>query len=164
MDLYIIRHAWAADRDDRQWPADDLRPLTAEGKRRFAEVVDKLAERGMVPQAVATSPLVRCRQTAELVVAGVAGKPELVELDELRPGSDLKGLLRWAVRQARQHEQIAWVGHAPDVDWLAAALIGSPEGQIRFAKGAVAAIRFDESPTAGGGELQWLVTAKVLGC
>ena len=33
MNLYIIRHAWAAERDDGQWPDDDLRPLTAEGKR-----------------------------------------------------------------------------------------------------------------------------------
>jgi phosphohistidine phosphatase SixA len=54
--------------------------------------------------------------------------------------------------------------HAPDVGRLAAALIGQPEGQIRFAKGAVAAIRFDGPAIAGNGELQWLVTAKVLGC
>jgi phosphohistidine phosphatase len=164
MDLYIIRHAWAADRDDRQWPGDDLRPLTDEGKRRFAQVVEKLAGRGVSPQAVATSPLVRCRQTAQLLAAGVPDKPELVELDELRPGSDLEGLLRWTAGQARKHERIAWVGHAPDVGRLAAALIGSPEGQIHFAKGAIAAIRFDGPPTIGGGELQWLVTAKVLGC
>ena len=35
---------------------------------------------------------------------------------------------------------------------------------IRFAKGAVAAIRFDREPTVGNGELQWLATAKLLGC
>ena len=163
MDLYLVRHAWAADRDDPQWPDDDLRPLTKEGQQRFADVVAKLVERGMKPETIAASPLVRCVETARLLAAGV-GKIKIVELDELRPGSDLAGMIAWTAREARKHEQIAWVGHSPDVDRMAAALIGSPDGLIRFAKGAVAAIRFDGPPALGGGELLWLVTAKVLGC
>jgi len=168
MDLYIVRHAWADDRDSSRWPDDDLRPLTEEGMERFARFVAKLAHRGVAPQVVGASPLVRCRQTAELLAAGVPGKPTVERLDSLRPGSDLKGLLRWTVRQAQSHQQIAWVGHAPDVGWLTAALIGQPEGSIRFAKGSVAAIRFDDFSTLGGrelcgsGELRWLVTAKML--
>jgi hypothetical protein len=47
---------------------------------------------------------------------------------------------------------------------MTAALIGSPDGLVRFAKGAIAAIRFDGPLVLGGGELQWLVSAKVLGC
>jgi phosphohistidine phosphatase len=164
VDLYILRHAWAADRDDRQWPDDDLRPLTDEGKRRFAKVAETLVDRGLSPQIVATSPLVRCRQTAEIVAAALPDRPKIVNLDELRPASDLEGLLRWTAAEAVRHERIAWVGHAPDVGRLAAALIGQDEGRIRFAKGAVAAIRFDDPPTPGNGELQWLVTAKLLGC
>ncbi len=164
MDLFIVRHAWAFDHDDAQWPNDDLRPLTDEGKERFAKMVDILAGRGMAPQVVAASPLVRCVQTAELLAVGVPERPKVVRLDELRPGSDVEGLLRWTAAQARKHEQIAWVGHAPDVDRLCAALIGGPDALIRFSKGAVAAIQFDGSPALGGGELRWLVTAKVLGC
>ena len=164
MDLYIVRHAWAAERGDPQWPNDDLRPLTEGGQERFAQVVAKLAGRGMRPEVVATSPLVRCVQTARLLAAGTPGEPKIVELDELRPGSGWEGLLAWTARQARKHREVAWVGHAPDVDRLAAALIGPPDGLIRFAKGGIAAIRFDGPPIPGGGELQWLVTAKVLGC
>jgi phosphohistidine phosphatase len=163
MDLYIVRHAWAGDRGDPQWPDDDLRPLTVEGRERFARVAAKLVGRGMGPEIIATSPLVRCLQTAQLLAAGV-GKAEVVALDELRPGSDLEGLLRWTTRQTGEHQQIAWVGHAPDVDRLTAALIGDGEGLIHFAKGGIAAIRFDGLPALGGGELRWLVTAKVLGC
>jgi phosphohistidine phosphatase len=163
MDLYIIRHAWAADRDDERWPDDGLRPLTEEGKKRFAKVAAKLVERGMKPQVVGTSPLVRCLETAQ-ILAAAAGKAKLVELDELRPGSDLEGLLRWTVAQSQEHEGVAWVGHAPDVDRLAAALIAQSDALLRFAKGAAAAIRFDGPPALAGGELQWLVTAKMLGC
>ncbi len=163
MDLYIVRHAWAADRDDAQWSDDGLRPLTEEGKKRFAKVAASLVDRGMKLQVVGTSPLVRCVETARLLAAA-AGKAKVVELEELRPGSDLDGLLRWTVRLAQKHEGIAWVGHAPDVDRLAAALIARSDALVRFAKGAAAAIRFDGPPVLAGGELQWLVTAKMLGC
>jgi phosphohistidine phosphatase len=162
MDLYIVRHAWAADRDDPRWPDDDRRPLTVEGRERFAPMAAKLVERGVAPRLIATSPLVRCVETAELLAAAV-GKADVVVRDELRPGSDLEGLLRWTARHAPRHPQIAWVGHAPDVSRLAAALIGPPESLLRFAKGGVAAIRFDDLPARGSGQLQWLVTAKILG-
>ena len=163
MNIYIVRHAWAGHYGDSQWPDDSLRPLTEEGKERFAQLVAKLVGRGMTPEFLATSPLVRCVETAKLLAAGIGGA-EVVELDELRSGGDVDGLMRWTVRQARTHQKIAWVGHAPDVNRLAAALIGDAEGVIHFAKGGVAAIRFDGLPILGGGELQWLVTAKVLGC
>jgi len=164
MELYIIRHAWAEERDPDRWPDDDQRPLTAEGKRRFRRLLKKVVAGGMAPEVVAVSPLKRCVQTAELLSAAVVPTPVVVQLDALRPGSDLNSLLQWTARQARAHKRIAWLGHAPDVDRLAAALIGGPEAAIHFSKGGIAAIEFDGLPVAGGGVLQWLITAKVLGC
>jgi phosphohistidine phosphatase len=162
--LYIIRHAWAGHAGDPDWPDDDQRPLTKEGKARFAEVVRKLVKRGFAPQYIASSPLARCLQTAELVAAGTPGKPPLVPRDELRPGGDWRQLLRWTAQQASQCEELAWVGHAPDVGQMTAELIGAQSEAIDFAKGAVAALWFDEAPQPRGGELRWLVTAKLLGC
>ena len=164
MDLYIIRHAWAGQYGDPQWPDDGRRPLTSEGEARFTEVVARLVQRGFAPQLIATSPLVRCEQTARIVAGGLSGDPPVVGLDELLPGSDLEGLLRWTAEEAADYDQIAWVGHAPDVGRLTADLIGQPDGGIRFATGAVAAVRFEGLPQLGQGELHWLVTAKLLGC
>ena len=164
MDLYIIRHAWAGHYGDPDWPDDSQRPLTVEGKARFVQVVARLVKRGFAPQLIATSPLVRCLQTARIVAEGLAGDPQVVELEDLMPGSDLEDLLRWTGEQAAEYDQIAWVGHAPDVGRLTADLIGETDGWIRFAKGAVAAVRFDDLPRIGQGELRWLVTAKLLGC
>jgi phosphohistidine phosphatase len=161
MNLYIVRHAWAEERDDSRWPDDGLRPLTGDGKARFARFVKQLVRCGMTPSLIATSPLTRCAETAELIAAGLPDSAKIVELNELRPGSDLKGLLQWTLRQADKHKGIAWVGHAPDVDRLAAAMIGNGESLLRFSKGAVAAIRFDGPPLLGSGELQWLVNAKL---
>lgn len=164
MDLYIIRHAWAGHFGDPEWPDDSLRPLTPEGKRRFARVVEKLVASEFAPEVVATSPLVRCRQTAEIVAENIPGRPQVVEMEALEPGSDLDELVAWTARQAERFGRVAWVGHAPDVGHLAAALIGQSRGWIHFTKGAVASIRFEEKVAPGEGELRWLATAKILGC
>jgi phosphohistidine phosphatase SixA len=55
------------------------------------------------------------------------------------------------------------VGHAPDVTYLTAALVGDSRAAIRFPKGSIAAIDFQDIPRIGQGELRWLVTAKLLG-
>ena len=103
-------------------------------------------------------------QTAEELARRLGEHVQLVERKELLPDGDATRLLQWTARKARQFRQIAWVGHAPDVGRLAALAIGQPRGELRFSKGAVAAIRFDDLPKAGAGELRWLVTAKILGC
>jgi len=162
--LYIIRHAWAEEYGDPRWPDDAARPLTEEGTRRFAEMIKALVPRGFAPELVATSPFVRCRQTAELVAKGVKGKkPKLVERIELQPGCDFQGLLVWTAEAAADRAQLAWVGHCPDVENLTSALIGDPGSHLRFSKGAIAAIEFPGVPKFREGELRWLVTAKVLG-
>jgi phosphohistidine phosphatase len=164
MDLFIIRHAWAGEFGDPVWPDDSQRPLTDEGRERFARMVAKLAARGVRPEVIATSPMVRCVETAKIVAEGVPGRPAVLPRDELLPGGDAEALRAWTAKQARHHGQVAWVGHAPDVGQLTAEMIGWSGGWIRFAKGTVAAIRFAGSPHSGPGELRWVVTAKVLGC
>jgi phosphohistidine phosphatase len=164
MDLFIIRHAEAGHFGDPAWPDDSQRPLSDEGKQRFARMVEKLAPRGLAPEIIATSPAVRCVQTAQIVAQGVPEHPEVVELDGLSPGSDLGALITWTQKQWQKHQRVAWVGHAPDVGRLAAELIGDRNTWVRFSKGAIAAIRFDGPPDIGEGELRWLVTAKTLGC
>lgn len=162
MILYIVRHAWAGERDHQRWPNDDLRPLTPEGKKRFDDVAKTLIKRGVAPSIIATSPLVRCRQTADILAERLGGEIPVVELHALAPNSHLDPLLRWNAEQAK-HAEIAWVGHAPDVEELAAAMIGDGDGRLRFSKGAVAAIACN--PGEGGvGRLLWLATAKLLDC
>jgi phosphohistidine phosphatase SixA len=160
--LYIVRHAFAGQHGDPRWPDDSLRPLTGKGRKQFGRVVKKLARRGFAPKVVASSPLVRCRQTADEVCQRVSPPPELVELEALEPGSRLDPLIDWS--NARSVDELAWVGHAPDVDQMAAALLGMRDGAIDFAKGAVAAIRFENEIAAGEGEIIWFTSPKILNC
>ncbi len=82
--LYIVRHAEAGQHGDPHWPDDSLRPLTAKGRKRFSRLVKKLARRDFAPTLIATSPLVRCRQTAQAILDRLDGRPKLLELAELR--------------------------------------------------------------------------------
>jgi len=164
MDLYLIRHAQAGHFGDPDWPDDGQRPLTEDGKKRFTKMVETLAERGFAPAAIASSPLVRCLQTAQIVAEAVPNQADVVEMDELLPGSDLEALMEWTAGQPPEVRQVAWVGHSPDIGRMAARIIGDSGGCIRFAKGAIAAVRFHGTPEIGHGELRWLITAKMLAC
>lgn len=160
MYLYIARHAWAGHYGDAgPWGDDSERPLTAEGIERYRQVLAKLVDRGMRPTTIATSPYVRCRQTADLIAEASGGVVE--DLEALALGSELLPLLNWSNKHYGQ--DICWVGHNPDVEHLAAAMIGDSDSRIRFAKGSIAAIRFFDKVEAGAGELYWHATAKLLG-
>lgn len=161
MRLYIVRHAAAEERGIR-WPNDADRPLTEEGRKRFRRLVEKLSDRGFRPSIIATSPYMRAFQTAEVMAKYVGGDPEVVKFSALEPDSKLGDLLRWS--ENRDDEQIAWIGHMPDVAELTAELIGTRAARIGFSKGAIAAIDFEDRPAPGRGILCWLATARLLDC
>jgi phosphohistidine phosphatase SixA len=161
MYLYIARHAWAGEFGDPRWPDDSLRELTPEGAERYMHVVTALATRGFAPARIATSPYARCRQTADLIAKYIDGDPTIEELEDLEPGSHMEPVLEWTA--AQNGADVCWVGHSPDVERYAAALISDGSAGVRFAKGAVAAIRFEGHAAVGEGELYWLATAKSLG-
>jgi phosphohistidine phosphatase len=159
--IYIVRHAWAYHHGDSRWPDDSQRPLEPKGAKRFQRVMRQLTKFGFDPAVVATSPYLRCRQTADIVADYSPGLPAVVELDALTPGSDFDALVDWTRRQ--EGESVCWVGHAPDVGRLASALVSDEAANLRFAKGSVAAIRVDGQLGRDSGELCWLTTAKLLG-
>lgn len=164
MDLFIVRHAWAYQRGDPRWPDDSQRPLSDEGRQRFAQMVELLSQREFAPELVATSPFVRCQETAELLARHANPQAQIVTRDELAPEGDWETLLAWTAKKAEQLDQVAWVGHAPDVCQMVAGLIGDGRAWVRMAKGAVALIRFHGTIERGEGELRWLATARLLGC
>lgn len=164
MELFIVRHAWAGDRDDARWPDDGQRPLTEAGRARFRDCARALRRRGFRPEVIATSPLVRCMETARIAAEAVGEKVRVVTLDELLPGGDLDGLIAWTARLPKNVAQAAWVGHAPDVNRLCGELLGVAASNLRFSKGAAASLLFEGPIARGEGQLRWMVTAKILGC
>jgi phosphohistidine phosphatase len=157
MQLWLVRHAVAAERDEFQGP-DAERPLTEKGRRRFRDFCEWLADESDMPQAVISSPLIRAAETAALL-AKAAGlkKSAIVSSELLSPGADLASLLRF-VRE-NPAEIVALVGHEPDMSHYLAELVGG--GDFAFGKGFVAAVEFTSAPAAGAGRLRWLVGPKL---
>ena len=159
--LYIVRHADAGDPGDPRWADDSLRPLSRKGRKQFARMVKKLTKRGFAPACVASSPYVRARQTADIILERLPESSQVVELGALAPGGELSELVAWTQEQAPC--DVAWVGHAPDVNHLLESLLGKESGSIALSKGAIAAVEFDGGISSAGGQLLWLVTPKLLG-
>ncbi len=110
---------------------------------------------------IATSPMVRARQTAEIVVAQY-GALESVILPALSSGNPPSSVLSWLRRQAPD-ATLAVVGHEPDLGILASWLLARRrQSFLPFKKGAACLIEFAETPAPGTGTLIWLLTPAVL--
>lgn len=162
MDVYLVRHAAAFDRDPDRWPDDSRRPLTPKGEEEFRLAARGLARLVSRVDAVLSSPYERAWRTAQI----------LSELDSW-PVTEASPVLEPTLPPEKAAhellscsgaESIAVVGHRPGLHELAAYLLtGDGDGlEIALKKGGVACIRFEEAPTPGTGELRWLLTPKVL--
>jgi phosphohistidine phosphatase len=109
---------------------------------------------------IISSPLVRARQTADLVAQGLPAKPPVVLTDSLSPAGSHASFFQELSRHMRK-ASIAVVGHEPNLGELAARMLGA-KGLIEFKKGAVCRIDFDVFPPKGLGTLKWLATPKML--
>jgi phosphohistidine phosphatase len=117
MRIYFVRHAEAAP-----GKPDSERRLTPEGREQARRVGERLAQEDARPEAVLHSPLLRARETAELIAAPLGVDPE--PHDRLAPGATAAGV-RAAV--AGRGEAVVVVGHLPDCAEIAAELTGGPE-------------------------------------
>jgi len=147
MELLIVRHAIACERNGQRWPDDAARPLSARGVAR--------------PLQVLASPLERTRHTAAILTK-FAGWPDALPCMQLRPGASTQALLTLLAQ--RTDACLAVVGHEPDLSRLLAACLPGKASGAAFAlrKMGVALVLFPRSARLGAGELQWLLVPRLL--
>jgi phosphohistidine phosphatase len=162
MELYLIRHADAQAAGENGISEDAQRPLTPIGVQQSATLAHTLHEHLVGFDQVLTSPLVRARQTAELLVQNWPGQaPPLQVCEDLAPGGKRRKLSRFLRNLGG--DTVALVGHMPDLAVLASWLIGSKKAQIDFAKAGVACIHVDGKPAKGHGVLISLLSPQWYG-
>jgi phosphohistidine phosphatase len=137
-ELYLVRHAIAAERGD-DWPDDTKRPLTTRGVNRFKDSLPGLKALDVAIDEIFSSPLVRAKQTADLLSGGTAGNPPVKLLDALAPGQAPAGVM----------------------GQLAAHLIGASR-PLPFKKGGMCRIDVGGLSPKTAGSLVWFVTPKML--
>ena len=168
MNLLVIRHAIAEDKENfaATGRSDDQRPLTDAGRTKMRRgsqglrtVVGKVA-------VLASSPLVRARETAE-IVGPALGVPRVEIVDALRPDSDYDGLVDWLDGRAAPNDDdeytVAVVGHEPHLSGLVTWLMtGSDDARVELKKGGACLLHFDGTPSKGEATLRWLLTPSQL--
>ena len=115
----LMRHAAA---EPNHPEGDDARTLTAQGRRSAIATGTTLRRERWAPTAVFTSPLLRARETARLVLehAGIGIEPRV--MDELEPHREAKEAALAALSHAGASGHLLLVGHQPVMSRLALVL------------------------------------------
>ena len=158
MILYFLRHASAGEHVPNP-KKDEKRALDKEGIEQCGYIGRALTALGVQVDAIVSSPLKRCTQTAFLVGNELGYEGKLQMDPALRPAAGLADFRKLLEKYARQ-EAIMVVGHNPNLSQFLGAMISDSgcEASIELKKGAVAKV--DMRRTSG--TLQWCLTPKVL--
>lgn len=151
MKLYFFRHAIAEDGE-----IDERRELTPKGIERTRLSAQMLAQVGVKPSRIFSSPLVRARQTAELLAPTLDAAVQVRE--ELRPGFNSQAAAA-LLANLPGDEDVMLVGHEPDFSQTISAIIGG--GEVVMKKGGLARIDVETTDPLRG-KLAWLLPPKVL--
>ena len=157
MDVILIRHAKAGNRDPNTWPDDDERPLTAEGQVEHRAVMRAAKLMGVKFDFLVSSPLKRARETADIVASVYRWEEGPQVAAELGHGFSVAAVVK-LLAKFPPDARVALVGHEPDFSGLATALIGGKAGLgIQIKKSGIAGIRFEGPAEAGAGTLLFLL-------
>jgi phosphohistidine phosphatase len=158
MTLYLMRHAEAVEPGADDVTRDADRKLTDKGRRQAKRMGIMLKRLDVKIDRALASPLVRARETAELVVTAAGSKAKIKALDELKPNA--KNDAMWEALCGAGGETVLVVGHLPSIASLAGSLLGSlAEQPLWFHKSSLAALhceaREDRKPRV---TLEWMIS------
>jgi phosphohistidine phosphatase len=161
MQLYIVRHGVAVDREDPKCPPDPERFLTEEGIEKTKQVARGVGEVGAVPDLMLSSPYVRAMQTAEIFASALEfSKQRIRKTDLLLPGAEPLQLFR-ELSKDKDVSVVFVFGHAPHLDDLLATAIGSKHHITSLKKAGVALVELKRLVPPSG-QVIWLATPKLL--
>ncbi|MBN3958976.1 phosphohistidine phosphatase SixA [Nostoc sp. NMS8] len=163
MELYLIRHGIAEDKGLNI--KDEERSLTKEGRQKAEKVAQKLVKLGLNFDLILTSPLVRARQTAEILVAEKLSS-QFEESSHLAPDGQISSWLKdWLEpKNYSQNTQLALVGHEPSLsNWAEILLWGEAKASLVLKKAGMIGIKLPETGSPlGRSQMFWLTPPKYL--
>jgi len=156
--IIFIRHAAAIERSADI--AEERRYLTPKGRDFFRETARILLKKGIEPDLILTSPLLRAVQTADILAERLRFKGPLEAVDALAPGFDCTRL-RKLINHYRQINELIIVGHEPDLSTVVAALLGLRKG-FNFKKGSAIRLNIKSAELPGSAVFKWLAVGSEL--
>ena len=157
MKLYILRHGDAGERGD--YANDDERPLTPKGIARTKALVRALRRWDVDFDTIVSSPLVRARETADIVHRGLGAQSRMTLIEELAPSGDVTKLILYLNSILPAPESLLLVGHEPDLSSLISLLCtGGPHLPLTLKKGGLCRMEIESLRAQQCAELEWLLT------
>ena len=164
MNLYLLRHGIAVAADEPGVESDADRALTAKGVKRMRRAAKGLRRLKVPFDGLLTSPLIRARQTADIVAETLGLETHLEEVSGLAPESSVEQLSFGLTRfQNRAH--LLLIGHEPLLSDTASFFIAGKKGpkiDLTLKKGGLCRIEIDAIPPSKPGTLHWMLTPKQL--
>jgi phosphohistidine phosphatase len=168
MYLYLIRHGIAIDPDPLvadPIASDESRSLTRVGRKKIEQVADRMIKLELRFDLIMTSPLVRAKQTADLLINQQMGD-RLEVSDDLKPIGNLQSwLTNWHKRSDHADiSTLALVGHEPNLtEWAELLMLGQVYHQLILKKGGLIGLKFgDDQIKVGSAQLACLISPKYL--
>jgi len=161
MNIYIVRHGIAIEREDPKCPSDPERYLTPEGLKKTREVARGFAILSGSPKMFVSSPYVRAFQTAEIFADALEfSKSKIEKWESLQPGSEASAFFR-ELAHHKPVESLVCFGHSPHLDELIAFALGSKRDLTELKKAGAAKIELARVHPPSG-TLAWLMPPKAL--
>ena len=162
MKIYLIRHSNAVDPGTPGYEEDRQRPLTDKGRDKMKDIAYALKAMGIQPDRIVSSPFVRARETAEIVMKVLKYKQELAFSDSLVPEGNADQIIG-EINEKFGVDELMLVGHEPCLSGLIGALIaGNPNLAIDLKKGGVCCLSADDLRVEREAVLEWLLTPKIM--
>lgn len=162
MELHILRHAIAVERDAPGQKSDRDRPLTSEGRKKLRAIAR--AFRVMEPELdlILSSPYVRARQTAELVAEALHAGQHLKFSAHLEPDGDPEQLIEQLGGLHGRPHRVLLVGHEPYLSQLISTLLtGGPDLSLTMKKGGLCKLTLHRLVYGRCATLEWLLTPRL---
>jgi phosphohistidine phosphatase len=162
IELYLIRHGLAGEFGT--YPNDNERPLTEDGIKKTRLIANRLIDLGLQFDLILTSPLVRAKQTADILVEVGLGS-QLQEVNYLALDSNITAWLSWlSTWVPGNQKRLALVGHEPTLStWAELLAWGEVKGAIKLKKAGIIALSLPESGSPiGQSTLFWLTPPRFL--
>lgn len=157
-EILILRHGDAQDLTECNSSNDFDRALTDEGKKKIIKVSKLLKAIGQEIDIVLSSPFIRAKQTAEIITENISTKNGLKIVDFLGCGSSVKEIAKGLTDYTTSHS-VMLIGHIPDLELFLGKLICAE--RIKLKKAAIGKVKLENSIELSG-ELEWLITPKIL--
>ena len=157
MRLLVVRHGIAEEYEEayRRGVSEEQRELTQEGREKMQRAARGLEKKLEGIDLIFHSPLVRARQTAEIIGGAYKGV-QLDVLNELRPESDPSHTLLALSPLLIDCECVAIVGHQPHVSaFISYALSARATNFVAMKKGAMSLLEFPGRMREGQAILRW---------